>query len=165
VVTNRILLILTTISAIFFLPVQAVTTLLGGCLVTLTFGILLIPLSLIRVMFFGALLTLSYLGNKMTWLRELFGLIGLPIAWIGSIYVSLVPSMGELESRAWKLLFCHVWPYSFDFWRLTHGKISLDSEPAERLAVVFRRVVPAKDELTWRVISRVANREALDPGV
>jgi len=40
-------------------------------------------------------------------------MLGIPLALIGDIYVSLIRSMGEMESRIVKMLYCQTFPYTW----------------------------------------------------
>lgn len=129
---NRILGVITTILAWPTLPLQIVTTFVGGCLVSCTFGLLLIPLSLIwMTLFLGPLMGLSWLWDKTPILRIPIAIVGVPLAAIGSTYVALIPSMGEMESRVTKLVFCETWPFSLDYHRSLQG---IDVPDYDRLA-------------------------------
>jgi hypothetical protein len=129
---NRILNVITAILAWPLLPVQIVTTFVGGCLVSCTFGLLLIPLSFIwMVVFLGPLLGLSWLWDKTPILRVPLAMVGIPLAALGTVYVALIPSMGETESRAIKLVLFDTWPFSLDYWRSLRG---VDVPDFDRLA-------------------------------
>jgi len=113
---NRIINILNSLLTPITIPLQLVTTSVGGCLVALTFGLLLLPLSLVwMVLFMGPLLGMSWLWDRVWPLRIPLAVIGVPLAVLGAIYTSLVPSMGEMDARATKLLICWTWPFSLDF--------------------------------------------------
>jgi hypothetical protein len=128
------------------IPLQFVTTFVGGCLVALTFGLLLIPLSLVWIAFLGALLGLSRLwlgagklgpvaGNGV---RFLIAAIGVPIAVVAAEYAALVPSMGEVESRASKLMLSWSWPYSWLVFKSSTGDAPEDPAAAEELDRVIQ---------------------------
>ena len=115
-ITNKIILIIISITAIIVIPVQLVTTLVLGILFSITFGLLLIPFSIIWiVLFYGPLIGLSYLYERVKLLRPFIVIIGIPIAVIGDTYVALIPSMGEMESRFSKMIICQSFPYSWRF--------------------------------------------------
>ena len=64
-ITNKIISIIISITALPILPVQIITTFVLGILVTLTFGLLLIPFTIIWVvLFLGPLLGLSYVYGE-----------------------------------------------------------------------------------------------------
>lgn len=112
-VTNKIIDIIITITAWVVLPVQIVTTFVLGILVNLTFGLLLLPFSLIwMVLFFGPLLGLSYVWERIPVARLFISAVGVPLAVLGDIFVCLIPSMGEIESRVVKLLYCQTFPFT-----------------------------------------------------
>jgi len=148
-IANRIVEIIVGITAIILIPFQIVTTFVLGILVRLTFGLLLIPFSLIWIiLFFGPLLGLSYTYEKVSFMRVPISIIGIPIAVLGDCYCALLPSMGEKESRVSKLLLCNVFPYT---WHLSHF-IKTDerikySKGYSYLLEVFKRI-PYKDKIT-----------------
>jgi len=120
---HRILSLSLMAVAWLIIPLQLVTTFVLGTLVSITFGLLLYPISLIWiVIFLGPLLGLSWTWEKVPLLRIPLALIGLPLAFFANIYVCLMPSMGELDSRVSKLLISESWPYSLDCWRLIAAK-------------------------------------------
>ncbi|MEW5702915.1 MAG: hypothetical protein AB1792_11900 [Candidatus Zixiibacteriota bacterium] len=120
------------------IPVQLVTTFVLGILVSVTFGLLLFPMSLIWIVcFLGPLLGLSWIWEKAPLLRIPLAVVGIPLAFVGNIYACLMPSMGELDSRVSKLLLSESWPYSLDCWRLIKTKSLPESPGAEQ----FRRIL------------------------
>ena len=144
---NRIINILTSLLSPVVIPIQLVTTFVGGCLVSFTFGLLLLPLSLVWVVvFMGPLLGMSWLWDRAPLLRLPVGVLGVPLAVLGGVYVSLVPSMGELDSRAVKLLVCWTWPFSLDYMRYRTAPDQLDFERWQRLqkALEWNRAVEAQ---------------------
>ena len=143
------------------IPLQIVSTLILGLLVRLTFGLLLIPMSLVWMIIFGPLLGLSWLSARFPGGRVIVGILGIPLALIGSIYVQLMPSMGELELRASRLILCETWPFSLEFWRYQSGKVSLEDFPdSDFLKALWRNV--GRDPLRKRVIDRIERQEAFD---
>ncbi|MCH8153121.1 MAG: hypothetical protein IH830_12215 [Planctomycetes bacterium] len=124
---NAILSVLSSVLGVVTLPVQCVTTFVLGILVRLTFGLLLLPISLVWVIvFLGPLLGTSWLWDKMPLLRLPLAMIGIPLALLASVYVCLMPSMGEFESRYAKLRICWTWPFSLDYVRYSGGKLDDD---------------------------------------
>jgi hypothetical protein len=132
----RILNILVSVFSIVTVPLQLLTTLVGGCLVSCTFGLLLLPLSIIWMVLLGLLLGTSWLWERAECLG--FGplvvlahiplaVVGIPLALVSETYVSLVPSMGEIESRYTKLVTCWVWPFSLDYWRFRIRRSPVDT--------------------------------------
>lgn len=125
---NRILDALIAVSAWVVLPVQLVTTLVLGILVKLTFGLLLIPISLVWVvLFLGPLLALSWLWGKTPALRVPIAGIGIPLALLGNTYACLMPSMGEMQSRVTKIVLCQTWPFSVQCCAFVTGRTVPDS--------------------------------------
>lgn len=119
----RTLTVLLMLVAWLVIPLQLVTTFILGILVSITFGLLLLPLSLVWIVFFLApLLALSWVWEKAPFLRIPVALLGIPIAFAANIFASLMPSMGEMESRVSKLLLSESWPYSLDCWRMIRTK-------------------------------------------
>jgi hypothetical protein len=123
-----------------FLPVSLITANVGGCLVALTFGLLLLPLSLIWMVFFmRPLLGLSWLWERAPLLRVPLAIIGIPIAAIGYVYTLCVPSMGERDAHDVKLNLCRTWPFSLDYLRYRRGEpeLEMDYERWERIRNVL----------------------------
>jgi len=140
-IENKIILALSGPIAIVVLPIQLVTTFVGGCLVSVTFGLLLIPLSFIWiVLFLGPLVATSWLWDRVAILRPFADLIGIPLALLGSVFVALTPHMGEMESRREKLRICWTWPFSLDYMRYQQGKLDGDGRRTLRIEKVLAAV-------------------------
>ena len=114
--TNRVLDALLTATSWVVVPLQFVTTFVLGLAVTISFGLLLIPFSLIwTLLFLGPLLALSWTWLRIPLLRIPVAVIGVPWAVLGSVYVALIPSMGDMRGRVQKLLICNSWPFTREF--------------------------------------------------
>lgn len=114
--TNKVVRITLGILAIVVLPIQLITTFVLSIMVELSFGILLLPFSLVwAILFYGPLIAMSYLFEKVIFFRPCISLLGIPCAVLGNIYVALIPSMGEFDSRYSKMLICQTFPYSLAF--------------------------------------------------
>ncbi|MBN1663426.1 MAG: hypothetical protein JW943_07490 [Deltaproteobacteria bacterium] len=161
---NRILNVLIGITAIFVIPLQLVTTLVLGLIVELTFGILLLPISLIWILLSFPMIGASWLSAKARWLREPVGILGIPWAIITSTFVALMPSMGEMESRAAKLMLAESWPYSWEFWKFQTQHLSIWDPDIVGLREVLERISKG-DALKQRTVERISAGEALDPNV
>ena len=140
------------------------TTFVLGLLLSLTFGLLLIPISLIWVvLFLGPLLSLSYVYERVTILRPFIAVMGIPLAVMGDIYVSLIPTMGEIESRLSKLVLCQTFPYTWKFTQLQKGKENIKN--GDVLAKILKEVSKTTplskylDELRADVYSRPENMD------
>jgi len=79
------------------------------------------------VLFFGPLLGLSYVWERIPFARLFISAVGVPLAVLGDIFVCLIPSMGEIESRVVKLLYCQTFPFTWRFHEFRSGKLNLDS--------------------------------------
>lgn len=102
------------ILSVVIIPIQIVTTFVLGLLVRLTFGLLLIPISLIWTVFFLLpLIGLSYIYEKVFLLRIPVAILGLPIAILGNIFCCWMPSMGEKNDRVTKMLLSNIFPYTW----------------------------------------------------
>ena len=113
-IVNKILEIILLILSVVVIPVQIVTTFVLGLLVRLTFGLLLIPISIIwTVLFLGPLVALSYIYEKVYITRIFVAIVGLPIAVIGNIFCCLMPSMGEKNDRVTKMLLSNIFPFTW----------------------------------------------------
>lgn len=159
IITNKIIHIIIAITGLIVVPVQAITTFVLGILVSLTFGLLLIPISLVwTILFLGPLLGFSYVYEKIIILRPFISVIGIPLAVIGDTYVALMPSMGDMDSRFEKLISCQTFPYTWRYFQLIRGKDVIESNDA--LTKVLREVSKAKplsrylDTLRTDVVSR-----------
>lgn len=159
-IANRVLVVLIALCAWFVVPIQIFTTFILGLVVELSFGLLLLPVSIIWVMLLFSMLAISYLAGKSVILREVLGFLFLPLALLAFMFVAFMPSMGEIENRTWKLMACETWPFTWDFWRYT-------SDPGEwtpswpLLYSVLKRV--ASDPIRQRVLTRIEIGEGLDP--
>ena len=161
---NRILNVFVVITALVVVPLQLVTTLILGLLVSLSFGILLFPISLLWILLSFPMIGASWLTAKIKWLRTPIGLVGIPWAIVANTFVALMPSMGELESRAAKLMFTESWPYSWEFWRFQIGKVDLFDPASASLREVIARI-SRRDPLMERAVNRIVAGEALDSNV
>jgi hypothetical protein len=116
-ITNRILNVILGISSFVVIPVQIVTTLVLGLAVSLTFGLLLLPIGLVWALLLFPMVAVSWLCNKAPALRDVVGIIFIPWAVVANTFVALMPAMGELENRASKLMLCDSWPFTWEFWQ------------------------------------------------
>ena len=100
------------------LPVQLVSTFILGLLVRVTFGLLLIPLSVVLWWpFLGFLLGSSWLWGKAGLYRPVLLLPGVFVAEVAGAVVGLMPEMGDWQSRGMKLALCESWPHSLSLWK------------------------------------------------
>ena len=95
------------------LLIVPIVTLVLGLLVQISFGILLIPLSIIWMAFFATLLATSWLWLRAWYLRPFLLVPGVLIAVLADVYVTLVPDMGEKYQKILKMGLCDSWPYSY----------------------------------------------------
>lgn len=105
---------------------------------------------------------MSWLCSRCEPLRIPLGLAFIPWAFVANLFVCLMPSMGELESRAAKLMIANAWPFSWEMWRFQSGRLDLYSNDAVSLLEVVRRI-SRKDALMQRTVDRIAMGEQLDP--
>lgn len=70
-------------------------------------------------LFLGILLLLSWLWVKIPPIRALLVPLGVALASLASIYVSLVPDMGRKYQKAVKAALCGSWPYTLYVLQLT----------------------------------------------
>jgi hypothetical protein len=137
-----------------------VTTFILGLLVSITFGLLLIPISIIwTILFLYPLLGLSYVFERVTILKPFISLVGIFLAFIGDTYVSLMPSMGEMESRYEKLIMCQTFPYTFKYLQFRNNKLNINRNDV--LTEILRNISKAEplkkhlNELRADVYSRI----------
>ncbi|MFA5292054.1 MAG: hypothetical protein WC496_03375 [Phycisphaerae bacterium] len=125
-ITNKIISIIIAITAVIVIPVQIITTFVLGLLASLTFGLLLIPFSIIWiVLFLGPLLGLSYVYERVAITRPFISIIGIPLAVIGDTYAALLPSMGEMNNRYAKMIICQTFPYTWRFNQFENNKLNI----------------------------------------
>lgn len=146
------------------IPVQTVTTFLLGLLVALTFGLLLFAFVPLWLVLLAPMLGASWLCGRFEPVRAVVGLLGIPWAVVAHVYVCLIPSMGEFESRASKLLLVETWPYTWEYWEFAARRVTLESLKDHPLPAVLARV-SAGDPIRQRTIGRIAAGEELDPNV
>jgi hypothetical protein len=161
---NRVLDFILTMLAWVVLPVQLATTFLLGILVTCTFGLLLFPLSLVWAILVFPLVGASWLCSKAQVLRNPIGILLIPWVVVANTYACLVPSMGEMESRADKLLLTETWPFCWEYWQFGRGHLEIHWPEADRLREILDRVC-RNDALRQRTVDRLAQHEQLDPNV
>jgi hypothetical protein len=160
-IANRILSVALSIAALVLLPLQICSTLVLGWAVKLSFGLLLLSISLIWSLLLAPLLAGSRCCRGKPVLREVVGILLLPVGLLGSVFVALMPSMGEMEGRAAKLMLCDSWPFTWECWLFLKGRLVQESPDGEAfMEFVERR--SRRDKLMQRVIMRVERGEALD---
>jgi len=126
-ITNKIVLTIISVTALIFIPIQLITTFVLGILVTLTFGLLLIPFNIIwLVLFYFPLIALSYIYDHISILKPFVAIIGIPLAVLGDTYVALIPSMGEMNSRYAKMVHCQTFPYTWRFFQYLRDKLDIE---------------------------------------
>jgi hypothetical protein len=94
------------------LPVEMVTTAIGGCLLALTFGLLAILLTMIWLPLYALLLGTSWLWLKAWYLRPLLILPGVLVSFVADVFVMLAPEPEKGVKWA-KLALAHEWPLSW----------------------------------------------------
>jgi hypothetical protein len=145
----RILNVLVTIFLVVTIPLQVVTTAVGGCLASLTLGFLLLPLSAVWMVFLGLLLGTSWLWDRAERLRLPplvvlvhipLAVVGIPLALLSAIYAALLPSMGDIESRHMKIVTCWVWPFSLDYWKFATWLRQTENEHEDPKVMVSKMI-------------------------
>lgn len=120
---NNIIRFVTGILSFFLIPIVAISTFVLGLMVSLTFGLLLFPISFVwSILFYFPLLGLSFLYENFIFIRPIAAIIGIPIAIIGEVYVSLMPSMGENDSKMAKLLSTTSFPFTYSIYVFNNPK-------------------------------------------
>ncbi len=164
-IINKIIHIIISITSFIVIPVQLITTFVLGILVSLTFGLLLIPFSIIWiVLFLGPLLGLSYVYERVAITRPFIAIIGIPLSVIGDTYVALIPSMGEIDSRYAKMIICQTFPYTWRFNQFEKNKLNISENDV--LVKILREVSRAKPLSRYldRLRSDVYSREYYSNG-
>lgn len=160
-ITNKIIHAIIAITGIVVIPIQIITTLILGLVISIPLvgWLLLLPISLIWViLFLYPLLGLSYIYERVAILRPLISIIGIPLTVIGDTYVALIPSMGEIDSRYAKMIICQTFPYTWRFSQFQSNKLNIGKDDA--LTKILQEVSRAEplnkylDNLRANVISR-----------
>jgi hypothetical protein len=144
-ITNKIIHIIIAITSLIVIPVQMITTFVLGLFISIPFVgfLLLLPISLIWVvLFWGPLLGLSYVYERIAILRPFISIIGIPLAVVGDTYVALMPSMGEMDSRYAKMIICQTFPYTWRFNQFEKNKLNIGKDDV--LTKILREVSRAK---------------------
>lgn len=102
----------TTSVFVVLLPIQIVTTAIGGCLIAITFGILIYLLTLMWWPFLALLLSTSWLWLRAWYLRLILLIPGVLIATLADLYVMLAPEP-EKDAKYSKLSLAGEWPLSW----------------------------------------------------
>jgi hypothetical protein len=158
---NRVLNFIITVLAWIVAPIQIVTTFALGLLVRCSFGLLLLPLSLVWNILLFPLIGASWFSARTPFLRNAIGFIGLPWALVAHTYSCLTPSMGEFESRAHKLLITEAWPFCWEYWQFARGRLHLWSPEGESLSAIVDDVSRG-DPIKVHVIDRLALGQSRD---
>ena len=103
---------ITTSALSIFMPLQLITTGIGGCLIAITFGIFLFILTLIWWPFLLLLLGTSWLWLHAWYLRPILLIPGVLIATVADLYVMLTPEP-ERDAKYTKLSLADKWPLSW----------------------------------------------------
>lgn len=100
------------IARIVLVPVQIVTTTVSGLAIALTFGLLLLPLTVIWWVMIYPLLGSSFLWIKVPFLRP-FLVPCIIVAFIGATFVQLVSNPDGPTDRHTKIVLCEAWPLTW----------------------------------------------------
>lgn len=161
---NQILDVILGFFALVVVPIQLVTTFLLGILAICTFGLLLLPLSLVWIALVFPLIGASWLCKQIPILRNPLGLIGIPWAIVAHTYACMMPSMGEVESRASKLMLTWSWPFTWECWQFQTGRLDIWSREASFLREILERI-SRKNPVMQRTVDRLSLHEELDPQI
>ncbi len=139
--TQRVVSLVAGALGIPLLPVRFLSGFVLGCLISLSFGLLLLVLSLVYVVvFFSALLALSWLWLRVPLLRLPVALLGVPWAVLAYSFVTLVPEGPEdQEAAVSKRLFTILWPYSWPYFRWDMGRLPRGVPERRELLLVLER--------------------------
>jgi len=166
-ITNKILQIIIAICSFLVVPVQMVTTLVLGFILSIfPFGLLLIPLSFVWVvLFLGPLIGLSYVYEKVKITRPFIALIGIPLAVVGDVYVCLLPTFGEFEGRFEKLILCQTFPYTWKFTQVQKGLENINKgDTLGKILKEISKTPPLKNHLNNLRVDIVSRPENLKSG-
>jgi hypothetical protein len=162
-IANRILNFILRILSIIIFPFWIVIPLVLGLAVSLSFGLLILPISFIWMILLLPMVTLSWISNKVPSIRNVIGIVFIPWAIVADTFVLLMPSMGEIESRALKLMLCASWPYTWEFWQFSSNKLDLEAISPEAISLkeVINRI-SSRNPLMKHVVMRLATGQEMD---
>ena len=121
--TNNIIRIVTGLLSVVFIPIVPISTFFLGLLVTITFGQFLLLISLVwSIFFYFPLFGLSFVYENFKIIRPIAAIIGIPIAIVGEVFVSLMPSMGENDSKMAKWLSTTSFPFTYSILHFNNPK-------------------------------------------
>jgi len=132
----------------FIVLIPPVTFILG-LLVSLSFGLLLIPFSLLWILFFGLLLGSSWLWVNIPITRPILLPFGVVLATIADWYVSLIPDMGEKYQKVLKMAYCDSWPYSYLIFQVQRSQAMTATQGLEE-DIVYASDVHVAEEVADR---------------
>lgn len=120
--TNKIIYYATAVISFILIPIIPISTFILGLLVSFSFGLFLIPITLVWWCFYFPMLGLSFIYEHYKILRPIAAIIGLPFAIMGEIFISLMPSMGEKNEKMAKWLCSLAFPYTYSLSHFTNKK-------------------------------------------
>jgi len=123
-IINKILNVLLRITDFVLLIPHLILINLTALLAFITFGLIMIPFSLIWIVFYFPMIGLSWIYNRIPFLKIPIAILGLPFAFLGYIYINCITHMGETRQKVLKLFTCISWPFSYDAQLFTEGKLT-----------------------------------------
>ena len=101
----------------FIILLVPLSTFVLGILTGCTFGLVLLPFTVMWLLLLGLLMATSWLWVRVAFIRPFLLLPGVAFARLAGLYAALMPEMGDWESRATKQALCNVWPHSIHVFR------------------------------------------------
>ncbi len=98
----------------------------------------MIPFSLIWMAFYLPIIGLSWIYDKVPFLRIPIAIFGMPIAFFGHIYIDSITHMGEVRQKVLKQFICLSWPFSLDAQRFVNHQ-HLDDFKYERISDIAHK--------------------------
>ncbi len=117
-ITYQVLNALLNVIAVILIPIQFLCWIVFSILDVISFRVFKVIIYIIWLALFGiAILALSFIYERVKFLRVINSIIGIPISIIGFIYLHLL-YIGDTNDEKIKLvLFCSVFPYSWHFFK------------------------------------------------
>lgn len=94
------------------LPLEMVTTSIGGCLIAVTFGLFALLLTVVWLPLLGSLLLSSWLWLRAWYVRPVLLIPGMVLSFVATLYVMLAPEP-ERGAKWAKLAIAQEWPLSW----------------------------------------------------
>lgn len=154
-IANKVLRICINVLSYICFPIQLLITWIVYFSSWITQGLLSVVLKFIwTVLFYWSLILLSFVYEKIPYLKLPIAFLGLPIAFIGYQLYTFIPEMNNSDNKISNLLICYCFPFSWHYlqYHSLNRKVSLYAG-FQNLKNILEKV-QLKDQNTWDYIIR-----------